>query len=123
MEKTAMRLGLFLGFLLLVSSHVSAKEPEEVWRDLGKLPATERQTQLLSGAKTEGKALLYGNINAEQLERLRIDFEKRYPIKLEVYRASGERIANRFLTEARGGQYLADVVGPKIGRASCRERV
>jgi hypothetical protein len=112
MEKTGMRLGLLLGFLLLVLSHVSAKEPEEVWRDMGKLSGTERQKQLLSGAKTEGKALLYGNINAEQLERLRVDFEKRYPIKLEVYRASGERIANRFLTEARGGQFLADVVGP-----------
>jgi iron(III) transport system substrate-binding protein len=112
MEKIGMRLVLFLGFLLLVLTHVSAKEPEEVWRDLGKLSGAERQKQLLSGAKTEGKAVLYGNINAEQLEKLRVDFEKRYPLKLEVYRASGERISNRFLTEARGGQFLADVVGP-----------
>jgi iron(III) transport system substrate-binding protein len=112
MEKIGMRLGLFLGFLLLVLTHVSAKEPEEVWRELGKLSGAERQKQLLSGAKTEGKAVLYGNINAEQLEKLRVDFEKRYPLKLEVYRASGERISNRFLTEARGGQFLADVVGP-----------
>ena len=112
MRTVAMRLVLFLGFLFFVSTHGSAKEPEEVWRELGNLSGAERQKQLLSGAKTEGKAVLYGNINAEQLEKLRVDFEKRYPLKLEVYRASGERIANRFLTEARGGQFLADVVGP-----------
>ena len=112
MANIAMRLVLFLGFLLFVSTYGSAKEPEEIWRELGKLSGAERQKQLLSGAKTEGKAVLYGNINAEQLEKLRVDFEKRYPVKLEVYRASGERIANRFLTEARGGQFLADVVGP-----------
>ena len=112
MEKTKLRLWVVLGFFLLGLSQVWAKEPEEIWRELGNLPGAERQKQLLSGAKNEGKVLLYGNINAEQLEKLRIDFEKRYPIKLEVYRASGERIANRFLTEARGGQFLADVVGP-----------
>ena len=112
MGKLPMRLVLFVGFWLVAPSPVSAKEPEEIWRDLGNLPVAERQKQLLSGAKLEGKALLYGNINAEQLEKLRVDFEKRYPLKLEVYRASGERISNRFLTEARGGQFLADVVGP-----------
>jgi iron(III) transport system substrate-binding protein len=112
MEKAGLRLGLVLVFLLLGLSRVSAKEPEEVWRELANLSGAERQKQLLFGAKSEGKALLYGNINAEQLEKLRIDFEKRYPIKLKVYRASGERIANRFLTEARGGQFLPDVVGP-----------
>jgi hypothetical protein len=37
MEKIGMRRGLFLGFLFFVSTCVSAKEPEEIWRDLGKL--------------------------------------------------------------------------------------
>lgn len=99
-------------FALFASADMSAKEPEEVWQELGKVSGPERQKRLAAGAKAEGKAVLYGNINAEQLERLRVDFEKRYPVKLDVYRASGERIANRFMTEARGGQFLADVVGP-----------
>jgi iron(III) transport system substrate-binding protein len=112
MKRISIRLVVSLGFLLLVATYVSAKEPEEIWRDLGKLSGPERQKQLLSGAKTDGKAVLYGNLNAEQLEKLRVDFEKRYQLKLEVYRASGERISNRLITEARGGQFLADVVGP-----------
>jgi len=69
MGKIRMWLGLFLGFLFFVLTQVSAKEPEEIWRELGSLSGAERQKQLLSGAKTEGKAVLYGNINAEQLEK------------------------------------------------------
>lgn len=135
MKRISMRLVVFLGFLLLAATYVSGKEPEEIWRDLGKLSAPERQKQLLSGAKTDGKAVLYGNLNAEQLEKLRVDFEKRYQLKMEVYRASGERISNRLMTEARGGQFLADVVGPSnehlpalmksglVGRYDSPERV
>ena len=71
----------------------------------------EREKQLLSGAKNEGKAVLYGNLNAEQLEKLEVDFKSADQLELKVYRASGERISNRLMTEARGGQFLADVVG------------
>ena len=35
MEKIGMRLGL--GFLFFVSTCVPAREPAEIWRDLGKL--------------------------------------------------------------------------------------
>src|SRR5215467_14467005 len=112
MEKIGLGALVFWAFLFLALTQVSAKEPEEIWREMGKLSGQERQKQLLAGAKAEGKAVLYGNLNADQLEKLRSEFEKRYPVKLEVYRASGERIANRFLTEARSGQFLSDVVGP-----------
>jgi iron(III) transport system substrate-binding protein len=66
----------------------------------------------VAGAKAEGKAVLYGNISADHVERLRGDFEKRYGIKLDGFRASGERVANRLLTEARSGKLDADVLAP-----------
>ncbi len=78
----------------------ASREPEEIWQELLKLPAEERQKRLVAGAKAEGKAIVYGNISADHLERLRIDFDKRYGLKLDGYRASGERVANRLLTEA-----------------------
>src|SRR5262249_27221573 len=88
MGKIRLRFMCVLGFIFLALTSVAAKEPEEIWQELSKLSGAERQKQLLSGAKTDGKAVLYGNLNAEQLEKLRVDFEKRYPLKLEVYRAS-----------------------------------
>ena len=91
----------------------TAREPEEIWQELNKLPADERQKRLVAGAKSEGgKAILYGNISSDHIERLRVDFEKRYGVKLDSYRASGERVANRLLTEARGGKLDADVLAP-----------
>ncbi|MBI4523231.1 MAG: extracellular solute-binding protein [Deltaproteobacteria bacterium] len=103
---------LLLALLVCVSA-ASAKEPEEVWAELGRLSGSERQTRLMSGARAERKVVFYGNIESDNLERLRRDFEKRYPdIRLEIWRGSGERTANRVLTEARGGKFAADVIGP-----------
>ena len=90
----------------------SPREPEEIWQELLKLPSEERQKRLVTGARTEGKAIVYGNISADHLEKLRIDFDKRYGVKLDGYRASGERVANRLLTEARSGKLDADVMAP-----------
>ena len=89
-----------------------AKEPEEIWRELSKLAPEEREKRLIAGAKTEGKVVLYGNLSADHLEKVKVDFEKRNPVKLDGYRASGERIANRVLTEYRAGKFEADVIGP-----------
>ncbi len=99
-------------FALSASADISAKEPEEVWHELGKVSGAERQKRLLAGAKAEGLVVLYSNISADNFEKLRVDFERRFVIKLDHYRASGERIANRVLTEARGGKFIPDVIGP-----------
>jgi len=42
MEKIRMWLVLSLGFLFFVLTHVSAKEPEEIWRELGSLSGAAR---------------------------------------------------------------------------------
>ncbi|HEY7220046.1 MAG TPA: extracellular solute-binding protein, partial [Candidatus Binatia bacterium] len=99
-------------FIGLDRARAASREPEEIWQELLKLPADERQKRLVAGAKAEGKAILYGNISADHLEWLRVDFAKRYGVKLDGYRASGERVANRLLTEARAGKLDADVMAP-----------
>lgn len=111
-ERTCAGALLLLVVLLFRPDNVSAKEAEEVWQELGKVSSAERQKRLLAGAKAEGLVILYSNISADNFEKLRVDFERRYSIKLDHYRASGERIANRVLTEARGGKFIPDVIGP-----------
>ncbi|HEX9272392.1 MAG TPA: hypothetical protein VGA01_09280, partial [Candidatus Binatia bacterium] len=71
MGKIRMWLGLFLGFLFFVLTHVSAKEPEEIWQELNKLPAAERQKQVIAGAKAEGTVVLYSNISEDNIQNLR----------------------------------------------------
>ena len=107
---------MVLGLLFIGGSTAfaaAAREPEDLWQELLKLPNDERQKRLVAGAKAEGgKAIIYGNISSDHLERLRVDFDKRYGVKIDGYRASGERVANRLLTEARSGKLDADVIAP-----------
>ena len=91
-----------------IAGAASPREPEEIWQELLKLPMDERQKRLVAGARAEGKAIVYGNISADHLEKLRVDFDKRYGVKLDGYRASGERVSNRLLTEARSGKLDAN---------------
>jgi iron(III) transport system substrate-binding protein len=61
-------------------------------------------------AKAEGKVVFYSSINTPQLKALADAFAKRYPqIKLSLYRASGDRVIQRIVTEGYAGNFEADV--------------
>jgi iron(III) transport system substrate-binding protein len=76
----------------------------------GRTPAQTRE-QLIEGAKKEGKVVWYGSLSLEDIKRLADAFEKKYPfIKVDPFRASGEKLANKIATETRAGRYLYDVV-------------
>ena len=75
----------------------------------GPAPAQSRQ-ELIEGAKREGKFVLYTSMSLDDSQPLLQAFEKKYPfLKGEIYRASGEKLLNKALTEARAGQILFDV--------------
>jgi iron(III) transport system substrate-binding protein len=106
------RLGILVVVLLLVcSTTVLPKEPEEIWSELGKLSGEQRYRFLLSKAKEEREVAWYTSLAADQLEPLREDFEKRYPgIQMKEWRGRGESVVNRLLTEAKAGRFSVDVV-------------
>ena len=78
------------------------------------LPAgalAQSQQELIEGAKKEGKVVWYGSLSLEDVKRLGDAFEKKYPfIQVEPFRASGEKLANKIMTETRAGRYFYDVV-------------
>ncbi len=97
--------------LFLFSSLGFAKEPEEIWQELAQLSGEKRRSFLLSKARKEGKVVWYTNLRISLFSALRNDFKKTYPkVKLEYWRASGDRVANRVMTEARAGSLNADVI-------------
>ncbi len=65
---------------------------------------------LADRAKREGTLTLYTSMQLVDSGPLTQAFEKRYGIKVALWRASGEKVAQRVITEARGGRHDVDVV-------------
>jgi len=61
-------------------------------------------------ARREGVVNLYTSMQLVDSRPLTEAFEKKHGIKVNLWRASGEKVAQRVLTEARGGRFEADVV-------------
>ncbi len=68
------------------------------------------QSQLIEKAKREKEVMLYGTMNIPQMQIIIKSFEKKYPfLKVNHYRAGGEKLAQKIATELRAGSHLADV--------------
>jgi iron(III) transport system substrate-binding protein len=71
----------------------------------------------IAAAKREGELNLYTSMNANLVPQVKADFEKRYGVKVNVWRASSENVVQRVTSEAQAGRFEADVVetnGPEM---------
>ena len=80
---------------------------------------SEHTAKLIEGAKKEGKLVWYTSVGASDSKYLLDAFAKKYPfVKAELFRASGENILNRVMTETQAGRWQFDDVsmgGDKLG--------
>src|SRR5258706_3992564 len=72
--------------------------------------AAERDAGLVERARKEGALTLYTSMQLVDSRPLTEAFEKKYGIKVALWRSSGEKVAQRVVTEARGGRHDADVI-------------
>ena len=97
--------------LLLFPLKLQAQNTEAKLAAVEKLPAAERQQKLLEGAKSEGEAVIYANMDVTAMKPLTDGFMKRYPgVKATSVHISGAAIITRIESEARAGRSLSDVV-------------
>jgi iron(III) transport system substrate-binding protein len=120
MRKTTKNFTLFLFATLLLSFLSSfptwAQTATQFLKDYDGLKAKEREAKLIEGAKKDGKVVVYSFTAVDQLKPLLDEFQKRYPfMKPEHYRANATGVFNKFATEARAGQTMADVVDISAG--------
>lgn len=65
----------------------------------------------LEGARKEGKLVVYTSMTVDQAQKLNNAFSAKYPfIQISMFRAVGERLLTKILTEAQAGRYEFDVV-------------
>jgi iron(III) transport system substrate-binding protein len=70
----------------------------------------DRQQTLLEGAKAEGKIIWYTSLSGNYKEIVEA-FKKKYPeIAIDVYRAGSNDVAQRLVSEAQAGRFLADAL-------------
>jgi iron(III) transport system substrate-binding protein len=74
------------------------------------LAGPDRTARLIAGAKKEGTLALYSSTALEDMTPVIAAFEKKYGIKVRLWRGGSEDILTRVLTEARGNRHDVDVV-------------
>jgi iron(III) transport system substrate-binding protein len=70
---------------------------------------SDRLERLIAGAKKEGFVSVYTSANIDDMAVVTAAFEKKYGVKVRIWRGSSESIVQRGLTEARGGRSDVDV--------------
>src|SRR5256885_9001659 len=85
----------------------------------------DRAERLAAKAREEGTLTLYTSMATTESGPLAQAFEKKYGVKVQLWRALSENVLQRALTEARGGRRSMDVVetnAPEV-EALAREQV
>jgi len=94
---------------LLASTLALAQERESRNRDLYQYRGADREQRLLAGAKKEGGLTLYSTMTLEDAGPLLAGFEKKYGVKVTMWRGINQKLVQRALAEARAGKFSVDV--------------
>jgi iron(III) transport system substrate-binding protein len=81
----------------------------ETIADIASLSGPDRTQRLIDGAKKEGVISLYSSAVTDDSNAMAAAFEKKYGVKVQLWRASSEDILRRAVTEHRGGREDVDV--------------
>jgi iron(III) transport system substrate-binding protein len=105
----------------------SPRQPLEKTRlsDIYMYQGADREQRLVDEAQKEGTVVLYTSINSKDAIPITAAFEKKYKIKVALWKASSEKVLQRTVTEARAGHFTPDVIdtnGPEM-EALYREKI
>jgi len=109
---------------LLIASPVLAQDPaanDAVFAYRG----ADRDQRVVAGAKREGRLVLYTSLAPTESGPLAAAFEKKYGIKVELWRALSNQVVQRAVTEAQGKRFSVDAIetnGPEMEMLT-RERL
>lgn len=70
----------------------------------------DREQRLIEGAKKEKELTFYSSIPPDDISALVVAFDKKYGVKVRVWRADSESILQRIVSEARARRYEVDIM-------------
>jgi len=93
--------------------------------EMASYKGADRSQRLMEGAKKEGTLSMYTSAQSDDMGALVAAFEKKYGIKVSMWRTSSEKVLQRAVTEARANRFAVDVLetnGPEL-ESMHREKV
>src|SRR6266516_501474 len=78
--------------------------------EIASYQGADREQRLIEGAKREKELTFYSSIPPEDIAALVSAFDKKYGVKVKVWRADSEGILQRIISEARARRFEVDVV-------------
>jgi len=106
--RSASFLGVAISALLAIAPPALAQrvDPSAVYLYKG----ADRDQRILDAAKKEGTLTFYTSMQTPESGPLSAAFEKKYGIKVNLWRATSDQVIQRSITEARGNRNAMDVV-------------
>jgi iron(III) transport system substrate-binding protein len=77
----------------------------------------DRQQHLVDAARKEGELMIYTSVPVDDMAVLTAAFEKKYGVKVKVWRAGSEKVLQRTVTETRANRFDVDIIetnGPEL---------
>ena len=92
-------------------------KPNATAADVALYDGADRLQKLVEGAKKEGELNLYTSAQADDIGAVAAAYEKKYGIRVNMWRSSSEKVLQRALAEARANRHAMDVAetnGPEM---------
>jgi iron(III) transport system substrate-binding protein len=78
--------------------------------DIAAYEGPDREKRLVEGAKKEGELMFYSSIPVEDVAVLTAAFDKKYGVKVKVWRGDSEGLLQRIINEAKARRNDVDVM-------------
>jgi iron(III) transport system substrate-binding protein len=94
-------------------------------REIYMYRGADRYQRLVEEAKKQREVVIYTSLNLKDSVPITEAFEKKTGLKVQLWRASSEKVVQRAVTEARAGRHACDILetnGPEM-EALYRERL
>ena len=101
--------------LALVSAFAMADAKDSA--NVALYQGADRTQKLIEGAKKEGELTIYTSAPVGDMAFFTAAFEKKYGVKVKVWRSSSEKVLQRTITEARANRFDVDIIdtnGPEL---------
>lgn len=97
-------------FVLLMLLNISSAGWAQTAALIAIYDGPDRQARLVEGAKKEGSLMLYATTQVEFMNVIIAGFEKKYGVKVNLWRSNSESVLKRIIAESRSTNPSFDVV-------------